>query len=198
MHSFPKDAARRSLWIKALRLKDWEPTQYSAVCSMHFREADIDRTSLSTIRLRDSAVPSIFFIVAPVLGEYRSIDSQHFQQYTECGATCRSQRGFSVAQNACYANKHFRGSKKTSSIQENDNRPPLSSSGHSHHVGIPPANGQRKLECQNLSPSVVDFKTDFGDKLDCNPEEFLRDAPPLKPLIARAIVQSPYRWVSFV
>ncbi|XP_047101616.1 uncharacterized protein LOC124720339 [Schistocerca piceifrons] len=86
-------------------------------------------------------------------------------------------------------------SKKTSSIQENYNRPPLSSSEHSHHVGIPPVNGQRKLERQNLSPSVVDFKTDFGDKLDCNPEVFLRDAPPLKPLIARAIVQSPYSFM---
>ncbi|XP_049843412.1 THAP domain-containing protein 6-like isoform X2 [Schistocerca gregaria] len=167
MHSFPKDAARRSLWIKALRRKDWESTQYSAVCSKHFREADIDRTSSSTIRLRDNGVSSIF---------------SSFPQYLE-----------NIDQSTASTFSSTR--KKTSSIQENDNRPPLSSSGHSHHVGIPLANGQRKLEHQNLSPSVVDIKTDFGDKLDCNPEVFLRDAPPLKPLIARAIAQSLYSFI---
>ncbi|XP_049767899.1 uncharacterized protein LOC126101254 [Schistocerca cancellata] len=59
-HSFPKDNALRRLWIKALRRKDWEPTKSSKICSDHFREADIDRTSLLCVRIRDGAVPCIF------------------------------------------------------------------------------------------------------------------------------------------
>ncbi|XP_047112750.1 zinc finger protein 3 homolog isoform X1 [Schistocerca piceifrons] len=59
-HSFPKDSARKSLWIKALRRIDWKPTKHSRICSVHFREADIDRTSLSNVRIRCGAVPCIF------------------------------------------------------------------------------------------------------------------------------------------
>ncbi|XP_049863173.1 THAP domain-containing protein 6-like isoform X8 [Schistocerca gregaria] len=59
-HSFPKDSARKSLWIKALRRIDWKPTKHSRICSLHFREVDIDRTSLSNVRIRCGAVPCIF------------------------------------------------------------------------------------------------------------------------------------------
>lgn len=57
---FPKENTRRQLWIKAVRRKDWEPTQYSRICSEHFRDIDMDRTSLSCVRVRDDAVPCIF------------------------------------------------------------------------------------------------------------------------------------------
>ncbi|XP_046981545.1 THAP domain-containing protein 6-like [Schistocerca americana] len=59
-HKFPSNATRKDLWVKALGRKDWEPSKYSKVCSQHFREQDIDRTSVSTVRIRENAVPSIF------------------------------------------------------------------------------------------------------------------------------------------
>ncbi|GBL75412.1 hypothetical protein AVEN_194602-1 [Araneus ventricosus] len=59
-HSFPKDETRRKLWVKAVGRENWEPSKFSKLCSKHFPEEMIDRTSLSCVRLRDNAVPSIF------------------------------------------------------------------------------------------------------------------------------------------
>lgn len=39
---------------------DFTPNKYSRLCSRHFKEEDIDRTSVSCVRLRSGAVPSIF------------------------------------------------------------------------------------------------------------------------------------------
>ncbi|XP_066987476.1 THAP domain-containing protein 1-like [Macrobrachium rosenbergii] len=43
-----------------MRRENFTPTNYSRLCSKHFREEDIDRTSLSCVRLHSGAVPSIF------------------------------------------------------------------------------------------------------------------------------------------
>ncbi|GLV46479.1 hypothetical protein CBL_20809 [Carabus blaptoides fortunei] len=59
-HSFPKDPERRAQWITAVRRENWQPSNISRICSVHFKEDDFDKTSLSSIRLRDFAVPSIF------------------------------------------------------------------------------------------------------------------------------------------
>ncbi|XP_072379742.1 uncharacterized protein [Diabrotica undecimpunctata] len=59
-HRFPKDPERRDIWIKFVNRGKWKPNKYSVLCSKHFLEADMDRTSLSSIRLRDSAVPITF------------------------------------------------------------------------------------------------------------------------------------------
>ncbi|KAK7476706.1 hypothetical protein BaRGS_00032043 [Batillaria attramentaria] len=58
-HRFPKDEARRNQWIVALRRENFKPSEYSRICSDHFEEACFDRTG-QTIRLRDTAVPTIF------------------------------------------------------------------------------------------------------------------------------------------
>ncbi|KAG8259722.1 hypothetical protein J6590_008758 [Homalodisca vitripennis] len=57
---FPSDETLRQKWIIAVKRKDWEPTKFSKLCSAHFREEDIDRTSLSCVRIRQGAVPQIF------------------------------------------------------------------------------------------------------------------------------------------
>ncbi|CAL1294902.1 unnamed protein product, partial [Larinioides sclopetarius] len=59
-HRFPKDETRKNLWVKAIRRANWEPSKFSRLCSKHFPEDMIDRTSLSCVRLRENAVPSIF------------------------------------------------------------------------------------------------------------------------------------------
>ncbi|KAL1446909.1 hypothetical protein WDU94_007611, partial [Cyamophila willieti] len=59
-HSFPQNQERRTEWIRALKRESWSPSAYSRVCSSHFKEEDIDRTSLSYVRIREHGVPSIF------------------------------------------------------------------------------------------------------------------------------------------
>lgn len=57
---FPSAPDIRQHWIDALRRKDFTPSRTAVLCSKHFRPEDFDRTSLSSIRLRDHVVPSIF------------------------------------------------------------------------------------------------------------------------------------------
>ncbi|XP_046994044.1 uncharacterized protein LOC124606125 [Schistocerca americana] len=59
-HVFPKNESWKALWENAVRRKNWCASKWITICSQHFREEDIDRTSLSTVRLRENAVPSVF------------------------------------------------------------------------------------------------------------------------------------------
>ncbi|XP_049802037.1 THAP domain-containing protein 6-like [Schistocerca nitens] len=59
-HVFPKNESRKALRENAVRRKNWRASKWSTICSQHFRDEDIDRTSLSTVRLRENAVPSVF------------------------------------------------------------------------------------------------------------------------------------------
>ncbi|XP_019882917.1 THAP domain-containing protein 2-like [Camponotus floridanus] len=59
-HSFPSDPIRRAEWIRIMKLEDKIITNRSRLCSLHFKEKYIDRTSLVYVRLRENAVPHIF------------------------------------------------------------------------------------------------------------------------------------------
>lgn len=59
-HKIPKDEKRRKEWIRAVCRKDWEASARSAICSVHFRQEDIDRSSLVCVRLREGVIPSVF------------------------------------------------------------------------------------------------------------------------------------------
>ncbi|XP_014241489.1 THAP domain-containing protein 2-like isoform X2 [Cimex lectularius] len=59
-HKFPKNEKRRAAWAKAVKRKNWYPTPRSNLCSVHFEEEFIDRTSLAVVRLRENAIPTIF------------------------------------------------------------------------------------------------------------------------------------------
>ncbi|XP_049945695.1 uncharacterized protein LOC126427382 isoform X3 [Schistocerca serialis cubense] len=86
----------------------------------------------------------------------------------------------------CEPSTRCKTSKNSSSTRK---KTPHSSSGDSRRVG------PRKPQHPNLTTSVADFKTETRDELDWGSEDFLGHAPPLKPLIARAIMLSPYRHV---
>ncbi|KAM4704258.1 THAP domain-containing protein 7 isoform 1-T3 [Rhinophrynus dorsalis] len=64
-HRFPKEEARRKLWVLAVSCShaavgsDWTPSIHSSLCSQHFQDKQFDRTG-QTVRLRDTAVPTIF------------------------------------------------------------------------------------------------------------------------------------------
>lgn len=59
-YRFPKDLIREELYTKAVRREDWTPTDNSRLCSVHFEDRHFDKTSLSIIRLRNTAVSTIF------------------------------------------------------------------------------------------------------------------------------------------
>ncbi|KAG7272101.1 hypothetical protein CRUP_008281 [Coryphaenoides rupestris] len=56
---FPKDKVKRRAWKAALRRRDFEPNDCSAVCSCHFNPEDFDRTGQTT-RLKEGVIPSVF------------------------------------------------------------------------------------------------------------------------------------------
>ena len=51
MHIFPKNEKVRAQWVKFVRTHspDWEPTEYSYLCSLHFKESCFTRLRLSTL-----------------------------------------------------------------------------------------------------------------------------------------------------
>ena len=57
---FPKDPVRRQQWIAAVRRQNFVPSATAVLCTRHFRDEDVDRTSLATVRIREDAVPCIF------------------------------------------------------------------------------------------------------------------------------------------
>ncbi|XP_076686203.1 uncharacterized protein LOC143378372 [Andrena cerasifolii] len=70
---FPKNEELQKKWVAAIPRKQWTPTKYSAVCSLHFADNDIHRYekvtspngTLENVLLRcpklvENAVPSIF------------------------------------------------------------------------------------------------------------------------------------------
>ena len=70
-HIFPKDPARRELWIKAIPRSSFEPARKAVVCSLHFEDSDFEKTRkdsnprrqlglLKNRRLKPDAVPRKF------------------------------------------------------------------------------------------------------------------------------------------
>lgn len=57
---FPKDPQLRQQWIRAVHRKNFVPSATAVLCTKHFQCEDIDRSSLSTVRIRENAVPAIF------------------------------------------------------------------------------------------------------------------------------------------
>eukprot|EP00794_Sanderia_malayensis_P012242 gene12242-13503_t len=56
---FPVDKEEKRKWLINMRLENWQPSQYSKICSDHFKESDIDRTGCR-VTLKRSAVPTRF------------------------------------------------------------------------------------------------------------------------------------------
>nr|XP_033471514.1 THAP domain-containing protein 2-like isoform X2 [Epinephelus lanceolatus] len=58
-HKFPKEPGARRTWAKALRRREFTPSDTTVVCSSHFLPEDFDRTG-QTVRLKEGVVPSVF------------------------------------------------------------------------------------------------------------------------------------------
>ncbi|CAI6366449.1 unnamed protein product [Macrosiphum euphorbiae] len=69
--SFPlKNAERNQLWINAVGRKGFIPTKNSAICSSHYVASDfkINPGGNYRLHLNDTAVPSVFSVIAGVVG----------------------------------------------------------------------------------------------------------------------------------
>lgn len=53
---FPVNEQLRDKWIKACRRANWMPSKTSVLCSEHFDESQIDRSSLLSVRLLKNVV----------------------------------------------------------------------------------------------------------------------------------------------
>ncbi|XP_056442112.1 THAP domain-containing protein 6-like isoform X2 [Gadus chalcogrammus] len=85
-HKFPKDKDVRKKWEVALRREGFTASDYSVVCSQHFKQADFDRTG-QIVRLRDGVIPSLFRF--PV----------HLQKGRAASTSRRADESLSVASN---------------------------------------------------------------------------------------------------
>lgn len=60
IHRVPKNPKRQQKWLEAINRKDLNPSSPLFLCSEHFADECFDRTSLVSVRLRETAVPTIF------------------------------------------------------------------------------------------------------------------------------------------
>ncbi|XP_067111087.1 THAP domain-containing protein 6-like [Osmerus mordax] len=58
-HKFPKEKELRRQWEFAVRREHFSASDYSVLCSEHFKQEDIDRTG-QIVRIRDGAKPTVF------------------------------------------------------------------------------------------------------------------------------------------
>ncbi|KAF6202920.1 hypothetical protein GE061_003327 [Apolygus lucorum] len=59
-HRFPKDENLKKQWIANINRPNWQPSETSTVCTLHFAEKFVNRTYVASgPRLRENAVPTI-------------------------------------------------------------------------------------------------------------------------------------------
>ena len=64
MKCFPRDPKLRKIWQERVARADWEPSNNSFLCHVHFEPQEWSITQSGRIRLKKNAVPSIFTITS--------------------------------------------------------------------------------------------------------------------------------------
>ncbi|RZF35215.1 hypothetical protein LSTR_LSTR014009 [Laodelphax striatellus] len=58
---FPRDSARREIWIQNCRLDNWKPTSTSRLCEAHFESSEWEANRIDGgMNLKPNAIPTIF------------------------------------------------------------------------------------------------------------------------------------------
>lgn len=57
-YRFPKDETVRNVWIAATGRQNWQPTQYTRMCSIHFK-ADCFQKKQQKIYLAKYSIPTL-------------------------------------------------------------------------------------------------------------------------------------------
>ncbi|KAG7190382.1 hypothetical protein KM043_006490 [Ampulex compressa] len=64
MKCFPRDPKLRKIWQERVARADWEPSNNSFLCHVHFEPQEWSITQSGRIRLKKNAIPSIFTITS--------------------------------------------------------------------------------------------------------------------------------------
>ncbi|OAD60205.1 THAP domain-containing protein 2 [Eufriesea mexicana] len=64
MKCFPRDPKLRKIWQERVARADWEPSNNSFLCHVHFEPQEWSITQSGRIRLKKNAVPSIFTVTS--------------------------------------------------------------------------------------------------------------------------------------
>lgn len=64
MKCFPRDPKLRRIWQERVARADWEPSNNSFLCHVHFKPQEWSVTQTGRIRLKKNAIPSIFTVTS--------------------------------------------------------------------------------------------------------------------------------------
>ena len=68
-HLFPKDPERRYKWVRAIKRENFNPSEWSTICSQHFLPTDFKDDEFGYLHrnLKNDTVPSVFPTLATKL-----------------------------------------------------------------------------------------------------------------------------------
>ncbi|XP_076644520.1 uncharacterized protein LOC143354372 [Halictus rubicundus] len=92
MKCFPRDPKLRKIWQERVARADWEPSNNSFLCHVHFEPQEWSITQTGRIRLRKNAVPSIFTVTSTRKSPKKKTKIINFKEETlsqsECSVEC--------------------------------------------------------------------------------------------------------------
>ncbi|XP_012522720.1 uncharacterized protein LOC105828774 [Monomorium pharaonis] len=84
MKCFPRDPKLRKIWQDRVARADWEPSNNSFLCHVHFEPEEWSITQNGRIRLRKDAVPSIFTVTSTRKSAKKRIKLTNVKNENEC------------------------------------------------------------------------------------------------------------------
>lgn len=84
MKCFPRDPKLRKLWQERVARADWEPSNNSFLCHVHFKPEEWSITQSGRIRLKRDAVPTIFTVTSTRKSPKKRIKLSNMKNEKEC------------------------------------------------------------------------------------------------------------------
>lgn len=84
MKCFPRDPKLRKIWQDRVARADWEPSNNSFLCHVHFEPEEWSITQNGRIRLKKTAIPSIFTVTSTKKSAKKRIKLTNVKNENEC------------------------------------------------------------------------------------------------------------------
>ncbi|XP_072759340.1 uncharacterized protein [Anoplolepis gracilipes] len=84
MKCFPRDPKLRKIWKERVARADWEPSNNSFLCHVHFEPNEWSITPNGRIRLKKDAVPSIFTVTSTRKSPKKRIKLTSYKNQNQC------------------------------------------------------------------------------------------------------------------
>lgn len=84
MKCFPRDPKLRKIWQDRVARADWEPSNNSFLCHVHFEPEEWSITQNGRIRLKKNAIPSIFTVTSTRKSPKKRIKLTNVKNENEC------------------------------------------------------------------------------------------------------------------